>query len=213
MKKFVAILMALIMVLAVSSAALAAETFQLTITGIKDHTYEVYQIYTGDVAEEGDTLVLSNVKYGKNHYPVNGKTSDPVPDSELRNLMNSQDPAAYFNTQIKGEAYATVNPDGTKTSEEIQVAAGYYMIMDVTEELPDGQTKSTTILKVAENTTVVSKHATISSTKKVDDKNDSTTDEDEVAWQDSADYDIGDDVPFQLTVTLPSTLPLTIPTS
>ena len=64
MKKFVAILMALIMVLAVSSAALAAETFQLTITGIKDHTYKVYQIYTGDVAEEGDTPVLSNVKYG-----------------------------------------------------------------------------------------------------------------------------------------------------
>lgn len=207
MKKFVAILMALIMVLAVSSAALAAETFQLTITGIKDHTYKVYQIYTGDVAEEGDTPVLSNVKYGKNHYPaVDGAVGDPVPNTELQNLMNSQDPAAYFNTQIKDEAYATVNPDGTETSKVIEVEAGYYMIVDVTADLPDGQTKSTTILKVAENTTVVSKHATISSTKKVDDKNDSTTDENEVAWQDSADYDIGDDVPFQLTVTLPSTL-------
>lgn len=208
MKKFLSILMVLAMILAMSTTAFAAEeeTFALTIAGTKDHTYNVYQIYTGDVADEDGTLVLSNVKYGQNHTPVDGATGDPVPDTELKDFLNSADPANYFRTQISGTPYAVVNENGTENSVTIDVVAGYYLIMDVTADLPDGQTKSPIILKVAEETTVASKHATIVSTKKVDDKNDSTTEEDSVNWVDSADYDIGDDVPFQLTVTLPATL-------
>ena len=207
MKKFLSFILVLAMILAMGTTAFAAEeTFALTIAGIKDHTYNVYQIYTGDVAEEGEALVLSNIKYGQNHTPVDGTTGDPVPDTELKDFLNSADPANYFRTQISGTPYAVVNENGTETSVTIDVVAGYYLIMDVTAELPDGQTKSPIILKVAETTTVASKHATIVSTKKVDDKNDSNTEEDVVNWVDSADYDIGDDVPFQLTVTLPATL-------
>lgn len=208
MKKLLSIVMVLAMILAMSTTAFAAEeeTFALTIAGTKDHTYNVYQIYTGDVADEDGTLVLSNVKYGQNHTPVDGATGDPVPDTELKDFLNSADPANYFRTQISGTPYAVINENGTENSVTIDVVAGYYLIMDVTADLPDGQTKSPIILKVAEETTVASKHATIVSTKKVDDKNDSTADEDAVNWVDSADYDIGDDVPFQLTVTLPATL-------
>ena len=209
MKKLVSILLALAVILAMSTSVFAAEeeTFELTIAGTLGHTYNVYQIYTGDVAEEDGTLILSNVKYGKNHYPaVGGAEGDPVPDTELQDFINSSDPANYFRTQIYGDPYAIINADGSQNSVTIDVEAGYYLIADVTEELPDGQTKSPIILKVAEKTTVASKHATIVSTKKVDDKNDSTTDEDAVVWEDSADYDIGDDVPFQLSVTLPATL-------
>ena len=211
MKKFVSLLLALVMIVAMSTTVFAAEdeaeTFALTIAGILGHKYNVYQIYTGDVAEEDGTLVLSNVKYGQNHYPsVDGATGDPVPNAELQDFINSQDPANYFRTQLNGDPYAVVNPDCTESSVTISVEAGYYLIVDVTEDLPDGQTKSPIILKVAEATTVTSKHATIISTKKVDDKNDSTTDEDNRNWVDSADYDFGDDIPFQLTVTLPATL-------
>lgn len=205
MKKFLAIIMTLAIALTMAATVFAAETFDLTIAGIKDHTYEVYQIYIGDVADEDGTLVLSNVKYGANHTPAGGKKGDPVPDSELKNFLNSVDPANYFVTSVSGDPI-TVNAKGTENSVTISVEPGYYMIMDVTKDLPDGQTKSPIILKVAEETTVASKHATIVSTKKVDDKNDSTTEENAVKWVDSADYDIGDDVPFQLTVSLPSTL-------
>ena len=207
MKKLVSIILALAMILALSTTAFAAqnETFNLTIAGTKDHTYNVYQIYTGDVAEENGTLVLSNVKYGKNHIPAGGNIGDSVPDTELKDFLNSVDPANYFVTSVSGDP-VIVNADGSENSVTISVEPGYYMIMDVTADLPDGQTKSPIILKVAEETTVASKHATIVSTKKVDDKNDSTADEDAVNWVDSADYDIGDDVPFQLTVTLPATL-------
>ena len=209
MKKLMSILLALALILSLSITAFAEgeeETFELTIAGTKDHTYKVYQIYTGDVAKEDETLLLSNVKYGKNHTPADGAVGDPVPDTELQDFMNSVDPANYFVTSISGEPYAEINKESNENSVTIDVTPGYYMIMDVTTDLPDGQTKSPIILKVAEKTTVASKHATIVSTKKVDDKNDSTTDEDGKNWVDSADYDIGDDVPFQLTVSLPATL-------
>ena len=207
MKKLFAIILALAIVFAMSATAFAAEneTFELTINGIKDHTYNVYQIFTGDVAEEGDTLVLSNVKYGKNHYPADGQIGDPVPDADLKDFVNSADPSNFFRTQLTGEPYAVINAGETnEDSVTLNVEAGYYMILDVTADLPDGQTKSPVILKVAETTVITSKHASIMSYKKVMDKNDTTG---EVSpWQDSADYDIGDAVPFQLSVTLPATL-------
>lgn len=209
MKKLVSILLALAMILAMSTTAFATENepeiFALTISGTLDHTYNVFQIYTGDVSKEDGTLVLSNVKYGQNHYPQvdGGAAGDPVPDSELKNFVNSEDPANYFRTQIFGDPYAVVNPNGTESSVTISVEAGYYLIVDVTANLPDGQTKSPVLLKVAEATTIASKHASIVSSKKVYDVNDSTGD---AGWYDSADHDFGDDVPFQLTVTLPTTL-------
>ena len=86
MKKLVSMFLALAMILAMSTAVFAEEeeTFNLTIAGTLGHTYEVYQIYTGDVAEEDGTLVLSNVKYGKNHTPAGGAEGDSVPETELK---------------------------------------------------------------------------------------------------------------------------------
>ena len=209
MKKLFALLLALTLILAMSAPAFAdGETYELTITGTLNHTYRVFQIYTGDVSDENGTLVLSNVKYGQNHIPVDGQEGDLVPQTELQDFLNSTDPANYFKSQIVGDPYAICNADGSQESVTITVEAGYYLIVDVTdaELLPDGQTKSPVLLKVAETTTIASKHASIVSEKKVDDKNDSTTDEDGIHWQDAADYDIGDDVPFMLSVTLPATL-------
>ena len=211
MKKLVSLLLALAMILCLATTAFATETvetYKLTLSGIKDHTYKVFQIYTGEIFEEenGD-LVITDVKYGKNHYPVDGMVGDPVLDSELKSFVNSDDPANYFKSQIKGDPYKTVNSDRKAESVTIDVAAGYYLIVDVTTEndLPDGQTKSPVLLKVAEETTIHSKHASILSEKKVYDVNDSGLDADNQGWHKSADYDIGDKVPFQLSVTIPVT--------
>ena len=211
MKKLASILLALVMIFAMSANAFAAEpaSYELTISGIQGHTYNVYQIYTGDISKEGTTLVLSNIKYGVNNVPIDKNVGDLVPDTALKDFLNSADQSSYFLRQITNpdDPYAVVNENGTNAFETITVAAGYYLILDVTDDssLPEGQTKSPVLLKVAENITIQSKHATISSEKKVDDKNDSTTDEDGINWQDAADYDIGDEVPFKLSVDLPST--------
>ena len=209
MKKLVSILMALALLLSLSANAFAADdTFTLTITGAAGHSYDIYQIYTGDISQEGDKTVLSNVKYGMNHYPVNGAVGDPVPADELTNLVSAQNPVDILDAAVKGEPFKKgVTPAEGETSIEItDIPAGYYMIVDVSTNLPDGQTKSPIILQVLESVTIASKHATIFSEKKVDDKNDSTTEEDAIVWQDAADYDIGDAVPFQISVSLPSTL-------
>ena len=73
MKKFLAILLAAMMLLAVT-AAFADEaatttptTYTITITGDKGHTYEAYQIFTGDLSGS----VLSNIVLGP--FPVKNR--------------------------------------------------------------------------------------------------------------------------------------------
>ena len=212
MKKLFAILLALAMFFAMAITAFAAEeTVKLTFTGIMDHTYYIYQIYKGDAHENGDKkIVLSNVVYGFNYYPTGSEPGGEVPDGELKDFQQSTKPEDFFNTGLKkiDEPYAKINDgDDNEENVEINVAPGYYMIVDksTTETgLPDDQTISPVILCAVGPTTIASKHATISSTKYVKDINDST--DETTNWQKSADYDIGDEVPFRLEVNLPSTM-------
>lgn len=206
MKKLFAIILALALIIAMSATAFADnETYTLTITGAKGHSYAIYQIFTGDVSEEGGKTVLSNVRYGENCYPE-GEKGGLVPTQVLETVVNAQDPANLLNTTLRNDPIVITAVAGDDPLVIEGLVPGYYLIKDVTADLPDGQTKSPIMLQVLENVTIASKHASIVSEKKVDDKNDSTTDEDDVNWQDAADYDIGDAVPFQLSVTLPSTL-------
>ncbi len=208
MKKVFSILLAVTLLCMMAIPAFAAETtYTLTITGAAGHTYDVYQIYTGDISVEGTTTVLSNVKYGLNHYPVNGKVGDAVPADELATLTTGQTAIDALLTAVTGTPIKNdVTPAEGETSVVIDgLTPGYYMVVDVSEDLPEGQTKSTVILQVVDNVSIASKHAGITSEKKVDDKNDSNTAEDAVTWQDSADYDIGDAVPFKLSCTIPAT--------
>ena len=209
MKKLASIFLALVMILGLRINAFAAnETYTLTITGAAGHTYDIYQIYTGKVSLEGTEAVLSNVKYGANHVPEGGKVGDDVPADELKVLTTPQVAVDILKTALSGTPFGNdLTPADGATFIEIDLPAGYYMIIDVTNEdnLPEEETKSPIMLQVVEKVSIASKHASISSEKKVDDKNDSNTNEDTVKWQDSADYDINDAVPFQLSVTIPST--------
>lgn len=83
--------------------------------------------------------------------------------------------------------------------------AGYYLVRDQNRSLAgDNDTYTEYIVQVLGNVTMTPKSDMPVAEKKVDDKNDSNTTEDRETWQDSADYDIGDEIPFQLTVTLPN---------
>ena len=67
----VAIAMAFVLAPSLARSAYATEstsaTHDLTITGTKsDHTYEAYQIFTGDLStNEGGDKILSNVQWGE----------------------------------------------------------------------------------------------------------------------------------------------------
>ena len=103
-----------------------------------------------------------------------------------------------------GEYTAENLPLGeTYTVQELnarELAAGFVLVA------ADSVTEQTAVLEQAEtevtltNTYKEAKKTTFE--KKIDDINDSTHDEDALEWNDSADYDIGDAVPYRLRATL-----------
>ena len=166
----------------------------------QDHTYEVYQIFTGDLSSDG---VLSNVKYGKNSNQTEG---DEVPATELKKLTDvnvagktDQDKLDVIKTFADlSSPIATL----TKTSTTYTAAPGYYLIKDKDGSVSGTDANTLYITKVVGDVTISPKSDVPSFQKKVKDTNDTTNDT--TGWQDSADYDIGDEVPFQLKATLPS---------
>ena len=84
----------------------------------------------------------------------------------------------------------------------LDVVPGYYLIEDVTTNLADNDTKSLNIVAVFNDITITAKKGTVESEKHVDDQNDSDSN-DHSELKDSADYDIGDSIPYTLTMKLP----------
>ena len=197
--KLFAMALALIMVLGLATTASAAEgdaTYTVTINNATGHTYTIYQIFTGDLAtnEEGKE-VLSNIKYGADYLPTGTNVETPVPENVLTAVHDN--PNSVTPTG-KGTVMTT---DGDKATIS-GLAAGYYMIVDTTETLPGQDTRSAVMFQVVGDTNITSKHTGTTIVKKTQDINDSTgeqpTDNGSV-WIDSADYDIGDTVPFKST--------------
>ena len=195
MKKLASLLLALVMVFALATTAFAADT-TITAPAGSTRTYDVYQIFTGDLA--GD--VLSNVKWGKNDTGTVGEavlqaTLDALAAvNSLSDTKKLEEISKYVN--LNSEKFGTVS-DGSP----LTAPTGYYLIRD-NGLVGDGEAYRLYVVQVVGPTTISPKVGTTTSEKKVDDKNDSNTTQDEVKWEDSADYDIGDDVPFQLKATI-----------
>lgn len=171
-------------------------------TRYKDHTYEVYQIFTGDY----DGKVLSNVKYGVNGTKTAGTE---VTADELKQLTDVNVEGKTNQEKldvIKTFADLTGTPVATLTKDKTSYTAvpGYYLIKDKDGSVSSDATDASTlyITKVVGDVIISPKSDVPSFEKKVKDINDTTGGTSE--WQDSADYDFGDKVPFQLKATLPS---------
>lgn len=173
-----------------------------TITGPKNgHTYEAYQIFTGDLADGK----LSNVKWGS----ATAKNGTAVTDAELKTVTdlasksvndNAQATANAIAAYLKSDAQPTATIDDTNPT--AQVPSGYYLIKDKNNTVPDGQAATTYIVTVAGNVTITPKSDVPSFEKKLKDSND--TEGTLSDWQDAADWDMGDDVPFKLEGTVAS---------
>ena len=203
-KKMMALAIAMVMVLSMSITVFATPANKnLTVPNESGHTYEVFQIFTGDLANGK----LSNVTWGKN----GTNEGELVPESVLNALAaigsSTADPAkvdAIFTALgmaktnlVDGSAFEKDVTAGTTLS----VPTGYYIVKDKDESQKDkNNAYSLLMIDVVGDVTLTAKMDTPEVFKKVTDVNDSTTTVE--ADQDSADYDIGDDVPFKLTATL-----------
>ena len=195
MKKIVALALVMIMTLGLAITASAANTpqngpFDVTINNATGHQYVIYQIFTADLAlDENGEEILSNIKYGADYTP-NGKQ---VGDEAV--IPENFDPD---DIQPTGNGTNMVTDGDTATATGL--TAGYYMIVDVTPNLPEGETLSAVIFQVVGDTDINSKHSKTTIVKKVQDINDTTgeytVDENDSNWIDSADYDINDVVRY-----------------
>ena len=197
MNKIFALVLALVMILGLASFASAdeVETYDVTIKNATGHEYVIYQIFTGELATKDGKDVLSNVKYGADYLPE-GVTVDTVVPEDVLAAVNDN-PNSVVPTG-DGTAMSTSGDKATATG----LVAGYYMIIDVTDPLPGQDTLSAVMFQVVGDTEITSKHTGTTIVKKVQDINDSTGEQPkdgDSVWIDSADYDIGDTVPFKST--------------
>lgn len=219
LKKIMAFAVCLVMVLAMTVTAFADDnptTYKISFpTGneYQSHSYEIYQIFTATMGKktEGETTttVVSDVKWGKNGIN-NGNAineGDSVPDSvltELKGVNSSSDTQKL----VVIKKYANLsNPVKTLTSSDktYNAVPGYYLIKDVLSSASDADKNDTYSLYmvqvVAKDIDIAPKSELPSFEKKVKDINDSS-EKDYTGWQDSADYDIGDNVKFKLEGTV-----------
>ena len=232
MKKLFALLLALTMVFSLATTAFAAEDHTITIKGSdEDHTYTAYQIFDGTLSDgklteikwgsaitDNGVALIAALKADNtlksifvDPTPAEGEEANPIDTAE-----EVADILAANNTAANAEAFASVVASvigestasaGTSVYDEettwhtIDVSVtgdGYYIVMD-TGTIGEGHAATKYILQVLGSAELTVKTEEPTLDKEVqDDETPDTTDE----WGETADYSIGDTVPFKLTATI-----------
>lgn len=205
MKKKMSFLLAMLMIMVtvvsmiMPTKAFAAESYTLTLenTGKTEHTFEIYQIFKGDLSEG----VLSNIQWG-----------DGIKEQSKTTLGDANAEAKTLTDVTKAEIFAEkiqshLNDAAKKTQvvgagQKVGVNSlepGYYLVKDTAKSQDKKENGASTkyILKVVKNTEAKTKLDVPTVEKKVQEN---STKE----WQDAADYNIGDTIPYKLTGTLPT---------
>lgn len=205
-----------------ATITLGTETNAGGVFDVAGRTFAVYQIMTGTVADDNtitDAQWGTNAKQYSNAEDANnavtqaqitaltelleGKTTDAAKGKALYD--------AYVNTG--STAVATLDKDNLSAAD---LAAGWYVVVETTGNMPADTSKALYMFSaLSTNETLTLKPKTTpgpdfikkvqENTKPVnplnpaDDRVDTGN-----KWNDIADYNIGDDVPFKLTATLPS---------
>lgn len=216
MKRILGLLISAIMILsgitAVSAAEESTTTYSITIDNkTPGHTYEAYQIFRG---RDVQGKILTDIQWGENVSSeallkeLNGqtgfgncKTAAEVADAlSKKDAEDAKEFAKIAANHLTEPAKGSANTPGASGYVISNLPAGYYLVKDKDNSLPDAHDAYTDfILQIVENKTVAPKSSVPTVEKKVKENSNET-------WQDGADYNIGDDVPFKLTGTLPEHL-------
>ena len=168
MKKFLAMIMALTMVLSLATTAFAADTYTITINSDKaGHTYEAYQIFKGTIventdadedAEPGTNAILTNIQWGDGVNP--GTTTDTAEEIAMK-LSDGSMTAQQLIDMVNNKTIQLTTPSGTSVHKpennlyKIEgLPAGYYLIKDKDNSLSGANAYTEYILEVLEDSTV-----------------------------------------------------------
>lgn len=230
-KKLLGLLLAAVMVLAMGVPTFAASGgYTITINNaLAGHTYEAYQVFAGDLSEDKKTL--SNVTWGDGVDGTAILTALKGTEEETtayENCMTAADVAKLLEdytddsqamkdfADIVGQ-HLTETTSGTLSEYNSEdqsytisgLAAGYYLVKDKDGSVSGTDAYTDFILKVVKDTTATPKSDVPTVEKKVqeDDKDITYGEEDDnygEGYNDVADWNIGDAVPFKLIGTLPT---------
>ncbi len=228
-KTLTAILLSLTMVMLLAVPAFAAGAYSITIQNDKEgHTYEAYQIFAGDVASDeaqggnAEGPILSNITWGNG---VNGaellaalKAADAEKYGECTTAADVAEALGAENaTAADAAAFAEIaalhltNVERTATAPVggnyviDNLAAGYYLVKDQDGSLEgDADAATEYIVQVLGNVTMEPKDSDIPTVeKKVSEEDYRRDDGYGTTYNDVADWDIGDSVPFKLIGSIP----------
>lgn len=232
MKKFITVFLALAMIFAMSTFAFAADNTTLTINGADGRVYEGYKLLnleTGlkadHVAHEGnctDTCYAYSYTVNENYLAVlqvevfenvdGFEAAADVTEGDILDYLASKESdenGTYKSMRdVADRLYKAIKEEGIEadakelTGKNDFIGQGYWMFADVTNLTDKNEANSLVMVdtKGLDSLVINPKTGLPTIEKKLKDKNDS--DGIETAWQDSADYDFGDVVPFKLTATL-----------
>ena len=215
MKKLMAALLAVAMVCAMaipafadgSSSTSTAAVTRYTITAPNNkHTYEIYQIFTGTPFTDATTnqTTLSDIKWGKNAASGNAEGT-AVSDTVLNALAAV---SGTNETAILTEVEKYVNLNGTPAfkatyGSPASVPAGYYLIKDDDNATVDSHTLY--LVEVINQNIIIQPKTDVPSVEKKVLENTKYQQNDGfgTGYNDTADYHIGDMVPFKLIGRIP----------
>lgn len=202
-KRVLALLAAFALVLAMAVPAWAEEaeaTYTLTINNANG-TYEAYQIFSGDLSEkEAGKKVLSNIQWGSGVDAT--KVVDVNAATKAESLTTADIAESFAEDLVSNSKLSSVKataPAKNGTAVFTGLSAGYYLVKN--SSIDSGKTYTDFILEVVGNTTANHKGDVPDVEKKVEEKNDSTGAA--TTWGATADYDVDDEINFELTGTLP----------
>lgn len=201
-KRVLALLAAFALVLAMAVPAWAEEaraTYTLTINNANG-TYEAYQIFSGDLSVNEDKKVLSNIQWGSgvDATKMGGESAATVAESLTKSAL-AESFAESLVSNSKLSSVKAIAKAKNETAVFTGLSAGYYLVKN--SSIDSGKTYTDFILEVVGNTTANHKGDVPDVEKKVEEKNDSTGAA--TTWGATADYDVGDEINFELTGTLP----------
>ena len=213
MKKIVTLLLALVMICSLMSVAAFAEdptTYTISVPDTDDHSYDVYQIFTGDLYVDNGKEVLSNIKWGANAKiptgldEANDAIGEPVPESILDELAAVASGTDAEKLDVINKYFNAESAKVTTVSNETSYTAavpGYYLIKDISTFEPEKdekgnplETETRYIVQIVNDVTISRKASKIPTDDKVID---------EEGGVKSNQVDIGDYVPYKITAHVP----------
>lgn len=210
-KKIASLLLALLMVFSLAAAASAA-----TVTNQTSHSYAAYRIFSGTQAE--NSVPLGDVEWGagvdgaalltalKGDSFFNVGTDDANIFASCTTALDVAEVlSAYPDKSAVAKAFANVAAQHLTTTAKATIAgdtasvdlpAGYYLLVDTSTPGTDDARNTALLQMTNQDITIEGKYSVPSVDKSVQDTDGS--------WGESADWEIGSDVPFKLEGTLPT---------